>query len=274
MRYEEWRHTTDVTSCGMSETISRMRWQAWVSLAGTEVSLLFALALVRRWHRSRRPYLLSWSVALTSITVGLGAVWYGQALGFTEPVMRTYYLAGGLLAAPWLGLGEVELLLRREVAQVARLALLGFSVAAGYIVAFDPLRGPVSGAEIPDGTPLFQSLPLALIAVSNLAGTAAVLGGIALSGWRARRGGPAARARFAGTLVIGVGVLLFAGAGTAARLGLPGLQPVVLSAAVAVMYAGFGQTGRRVGRHRTSRPSRLGRRAPDRPAAGPAPALR
>jgi hypothetical protein len=51
-------------------------------------------------------------------------------------------------------------------------------------------------------------------------------------------------------LAIGLGMLLAAFAGTAARLGAPQWQPAVLSLAVVVMFAGFQITVSRVGRHR------------------------
>lgn len=230
-----------------------MRATAWIPLLGAEVSLLFTLALARRWWAGRRPFLLSWTVALTAFTVGIGAIWYGEAFGFTEPVVRTYYVAGALLAAPWLGLGEVQLLAPAGAARWVRDAVVGFSVVAGFVLAFDPLAGPVPGGSgIPDGTRLYGALPLALVAASNILGTVAVLGGIAWSGWRSRGGGPAARSRFLGTALIGVGVLLFATAGSAARIGAPAVQPLLLSAGVAVMYAGFLRTLRRPRRHRAA----------------------
>ncbi len=241
-----------------------MRAAAWVPLLGTEVSLLFALALVKRWWGSRRPYLRSWSVSLVCFTVGLAALWYGEAFGFTEPVFRTYYVAGALLAAPWLGLGEVELLARPGMARWARDVLVLFSVVAGFVVAFDPLRRALStGHDVPDGAMVLGGLPLGFVAASNIAGTVAVLAGIAVSGWRARGRGADARARFVGTLLIGAGVLVFATAGSAARAGVPSLQPVLLTAGVAVMYAGFARTTRRPARHRASPPAAV---TPARPS--------
>jgi uncharacterized membrane protein HdeD (DUF308 family) len=167
-------------------------------------------------------------------------------------VLRTYYVAGALLAAPWLGLGEVQLLARPAVGRWARDVLVLFSVVAGFVVAFDPLRHAATGGHgVPDGS-AFGGLPIALVAVSNIAGTAVVLGGIALSGWRSRGRGAAARSRFLGTLLIGVGVLVFAGSGSAVRAGIPSLQPLLLTVGVAAMYAGFVRTLRPVPRHRAA----------------------
>ncbi len=254
-----------------------MRAAAWVPLLGAEVSLLFTLALARRWLRSGRPFLRSWSISLVCFTLGLAALWYGEAFGFTDPVFRTYYVAGALLAAPWLGLGEIELLVRPSVARWARDVLVLFSVVAGFVVGFDPLRRPLPGGHgVPDGAHLLAGLPVALVAASNVAGTVAVLGGIALSGWRSRGRGAQARSRFVGTLLIGAGVLVFATAGSAARAGVPSLQPALLTVGVTLMYAGFARTVRRPARHRAlPAPSASAGPAagPPPPAPAPAPAV-
>ncbi|GAC1326462.1 MAG: hypothetical protein NVSMB13_11410 [Mycobacteriales bacterium] len=232
---------------------------AGLALLGAATAALFTAALARRWWRSRRPFLLSWTVALVLFTAGIGALAYGSQLGFSQPVFRAYYLCGGLLAGLWLGLGEVELLASAGTGRWARAATLGFSLPAGLVVAFEPLRGQVHGLGVPDGAVLFGPLPRTLVALANIAGTVLVLGGIVVSARRSRIGRPA-RARLVGTLLIGAGVLLAAGAGAGAALGLPGLQPVVLAAAVAVMYAGFTRTVRRVARHAPVPPSREDRR--------------
>jgi len=227
---------------------------AWVPLVGAQTAVLLSAALIRRWWATRRPHLLAWSVSLAAFTVGIGALAYGEAFGFSAPVFRTYYLSGALLAAPWLGLGQVQLLARPSLGRWARDLTVGFSTVAAFILGFAPLRAAVPATHVvPDGTRLYGALPLALVAVSNVAGTVAVLAGIAVSGWRSRNGGRPARIRFIGTIVIGLGVALFATAGSLARAGSPAGTPVLLSAGVAVMYVGFVLTQRPVpgpGRHR------------------------
>lgn len=220
-------------------------------MLGTVVSVGFTVALARRWRTSRRPFLRSWTIALAAFSTGIGALAYGAAVGFDEPVVRVYYVFGALLAAPWLGLGEVELLGSPRLTRWAGLGLALLLVPAALVVAVQPLRAPVPGGfAVPDGSVLFAPLSRGLVATSNIAGTLAVVGGVVVSGVRARGQGLAARSRFAGACLIGLGVLVAAGAGTAAGLGVPGLQPVVLAVGVGVMYAGFRQTLRRVGRHR------------------------
>lgn len=247
-----------------------MRGTAWLALSGTVVSLTFTVALARRWWASRRAFLRSWTLALAAFTVGIGALTFGAAAGFTEPVVRTYYVFGALLAAPCLGLGEVELLARPQLARRVAVAVAVIAGPAALVIALQPLQAPVPGGfAVPDGSLLFRPESRALVAISNVAGTLAVLGGVVVSGVRSRGQGRPARSRFLGVSLIGLGVLVAASAGTAAGLGVPGLQPAVLAVGVAVMYGGFGQTLRRVGRHRSDGPAR--RRLPAMPAPGPLP---
>src|SRR5664280_1386007 len=194
-----------------------VRAAAWLAMLGTVVSVGFTVALARRWRTSRRPFLRSWTIALAAFSTGIGALAYGAAVGFDEPVVRVYYVFGALLAAPWLGLGEVELLGSPRLTRSAGLGLALLLVPAALVVAVQPLRAPVPGGfAVPDGSVLFAPLSRGLVATSNIAGTLAVVGGVVVSGVRARGQGLAARSRFAGACLIGLGVLVAAGAGTAA----------------------------------------------------------
>ena len=220
-------------------------------LAGTAVSAVFTLDLLRRWTRSRRPAVAVWVLSFAAFTVGIAALGYGIHYGFDPGVLRTYYLAGGLLAAPLLGLGEIELLASSaRVTRWARLVTVALVVPGIVLILLDPLNGPVSGTAVPDGRELFGGWTRLFVALSNILGTGAVIGGVSVSAERTARGGAPARSRFRGTLGILAGALLAATAGTFASLGVPEVQPVVLALGVLVMYAGFRQTVRRVGSHR------------------------
>ena len=251
---------------------------------GTAVSAVFTLSLARRWLRSRRAALGVWALALAAFTVGIAALGWGGHAGFDPALLRTYYLAGGLLAAPLLGLGEVELLSSsRRARWWARGVTLALVVPGVVLIITDPLNGPVSGTAVPDGSVLFGGWTRLTVALSNIVGTGAVIGGVSVTAERSARGGPPARARLRGAVGILVGALLAATAGTFAGLGVPGLQPVVLALGVVVMYAGFRQTTRRVGSHRDdpvarrrerrrlARDARITAALPEPPALAPLP---
>jgi hypothetical protein len=239
-----------------------VRQQAVLPLLATVVAWEFALALFRRWRRSRRPYLRSWALSLLFFAAGSACLWYGTAFGWSEPVFRGYYICGALLSVPWLAMGELELLARPNVARVVLAFLVLFSIDAAITVGASALHGQaVAGYAAPHGSDVFGALPRVLVVVSNAAGTLVVLGGTLWSGWRARGQGAAARARFRGTLVIAAGVLVAATGGALTFLSAEDSQAATLAAGVTVMYAGFVLASRRPGSHRA-----------DTYAAGEAPA--
>ena len=233
-----------------------MRAQAVLPLVATVVAWEFALALFRRWRRSRRPYLRSWALSLLFFAAGSACLWYGTAFGWSEPVFRGYYICGALLSVPWLAMGEIELLARPNVARVILVFLVLMSFNAAITVGASPFVDgrEVSGYAAPHGSDYFGLLPRVLVVVSNALGTLVVVGGTLWSGWQARGQGPAARSRFRGTLVIALGVLIAAAGGALTFLSAEDSQAATLAAGVTVMYAGFVLASRRPGSHRAAAP--------------------
>jgi hypothetical protein len=229
-----------------------VRAEAVLPLLATVISWEFTLALLRRWRASRRPYLRSWAVSLLFFAAGSAFLWYGEAFGWSGPVFRGYYICGALLSVPWLAMGEVELLAPPRLARILLAFLVLFSLDAAIVVAASPFRagGHVAGYAVPAGKDWFGVLPRVLVVASNAVGTLVVVGGTLWSGWRSRGRGPAARARFRGTLVITLGVLVAAAGGALTFLSKVNSQAVTLTAGVAVMYAGFVLASRRPGSHR------------------------
>lgn len=229
-----------------------MRAEAVLPLLATVVAWEFALALVRRWWRSRRPYLRSWAISLLCFAIGSGCLWYAEAFGWSSPVFRAYYIFGALLSVPWLAMGELELLAPAKVTRVVLAFLVLFSLDAAITIGASPFAhaGRLTGFAVPAGKDWFGVLPRVLVVVSNAVGTLVVVGGTVWSGLRSRGRGRAARTRFRGTLVITAGVLIAAAGGALTFLSKVNSQAATLAAGVTVMYVGFVLASRRTGAHR------------------------
>ena len=229
-----------------------MRAEAVLPLLATVVAWEFALSLLRRWWRSRRPYLRSWALSLLFFAAGSACLWYAEAFGWSSPVFRSYYTFGALLSVPWLAMGELELLAPAKVTRVVLAFLVLFSLDAAITIAASPFAhaGTISGYAVPAGKDWFGALPRVLVVVSNAVGTLVVVGGTIWSGLRSRGRGRAARTRFRGTLVITAGVLIAAAGGALTFLSKVNSQAATLAAGVTVMYAGFVLASRRTGAHR------------------------
>ncbi len=82
---------------------------AFLPLAASAVSFLFALLVLAQFLRRRRAFQLVWSLGLALYGASTLAEFLGNSQGWSEPVFRWWYLTGAIAVAAFLGLGTVYL---------------------------------------------------------------------------------------------------------------------------------------------------------------------
>lgn len=181
--------------------------------------------LAGRWRARRAPELAAWSAGLVAYAVACAALAWGAAAGWDDRVFRVYYLCGGLLTAPLLGVGSLLLTGRRWAGAVG---LLWVGLATGVAVS-EPLTHAVRGDGIPSAQDHLDLFPARVLAiVGNSAGTIAVVA-VALMTLRRRP---------VGNLLVVAGIAV-GGIGSAlVGLGEAGTA-LFFAAAAALLYAGF-----------------------------------
>jgi hypothetical protein len=199
--------------------------EALFAFAAALLTLRLAGALASRYRARRAPHLLAWSASLAAYAAASAALAWGAAAGWDDRAFRAYYLFGGLLTAPLLGVGSLVFAGRRWAVP---LGLVYTGLAVGVAVAV-PLTQPVSGSTIPDAQEHLDLVPARLLAIlGNSLGTLAVVV-VALATIRGRPLGN-------GLILAGVGV-------AAAGSGLAGLgaaeTAIFIASAAALLYAGF-----------------------------------
>lgn len=205
--------------------------EALLAFAAALIALRLSGLLARRWRDRRQPQFGAWAAALGAYAAASAALTWGAASGWDDTVFRVYYLCGGLLTAPLLGVGSLLLVGRRWAAPVG---LLYTGLAVGVALAV-PLTAPVSGDSIPEAQDHLDFVPARLLAVvGNTVGTIAVVG-IALLTMRRRP---------VGNALIIAGVAVAAAGSGLAGLGVAETAAFVALAAV-LLYAGFLQAGGR-----------------------------
>ena len=199
--------------------------EAVLAFAAALIALRLAGDLAGRYRARRQPQLLAWSASLAAYAVASAALAWGAAAGWDDRAFRVYYLFGGLLTAPLLGVGSLLLAGRRFAVP---LGLVYAGLAVGLAVAV-PLTEPVTGSSIPEAQEHLAFVPARLAAVlGNVLGTVAAVA-VALLTIRRRPLGNA-------LLLAGIAV---AAAGSALA-GLGEAETAVFVAAAAVLlYAGF-----------------------------------
>jgi hypothetical protein len=198
--------------------------EALLAFAAALLALRLAGGLLGRWRVRRRPELAAWAASLGAYAVASAALAWGASWGWSEASFRVYYLAGGLLTAPLLGLGS---LLLRGVRAAVPIALVYCGLALGVALAA-PVSA-VSGTTIPDASEHLDFFPARLLAIlGNSVGTLAVVA-VALTTIGRRPIGNSLI--LAGVAVAAIG---------SALLGLGEAQTAVsIALAAALLYAGF-----------------------------------
>jgi len=145
--------------------------EALVAFAAALLALRLTALLARRRRATGRPELAAWTAALFAYAVASAALTWGAAAGWESRSFRVYYLFGGLLTAPLLGVGSLLLYGWRRVAAPA---LLYVGLAVGIAISM-PVHGAF-GNSIPAAQDHLDLIPARLVAiVANVTGTLAVV---------------------------------------------------------------------------------------------------
>lgn len=176
-----------------------------------------------------------------------GALVLGVADGWSSAEFRVYWLFGAVLTAPWLGLGELYLLIRqRWVSHVLLVLLLGATAWAAGTVRTAPMSAALA-MEFPLGRDVFGDGSDAhrFAQYYGYPGYLILVGGAVWSAFRIR-GRRELRERFLGTLLIAVGAtFVFVGSGVGAGFGSFAVFSIGHAIGIAVMYWGFLTATRR-----------------------------
>lgn len=225
--------------------------EALLAFAAALLALRLAGLLVRRFRAGGPPQFAGWAASLACYAVASAALAWGAAAGWSDEAFRVYYLFGGLLTAPLLGVGSLLLTGRRWALPVG---LLYTGLAVGVAIAV-PLANPVAGESIPEAQEHLDFVPARLLAVlGNTLGTLAVVAVALLT----------IRRRPLGNALILAGVAVAAAGTGVAGTGVAETAAFVAAAAL-LLYAGFvtpGAGDRRGPSPRPASPGLAGRNAP------------
>jgi hypothetical protein len=196
-----------------------------VRLARVDVVLSFGAALIalRLAGELARRKRFVWAAGLLTYAAAAAALAWGTAHGWDTRSFRAYYLTGGLLTAPLLGAGSLELAGRKWATPIA---LVYSGLAAGVVIAM-PVHGAFPSGHVPTADDHLNWLPKAIAIGGNSVGTLALVA-VALLTIRRRP--------------VGNTLLLAGVAVAAAGTGLAGtsVPTLAISAAVAAPLLYFG----------------------------------
>jgi hypothetical protein len=220
----------------------------YLPFLSTLVTFAFAAAVFIRYLRRRGPHLLIWTIGL--VFFGLGTLSEVLlAFSFSGLVLKLWYLSGAMLTAAWLGQGTVHLLIRkRGVAWTLTGILVAVSLLAAALILSAPLTPAASSYNVTQAISsqykdilTRAGLTIALTIFLNIYGTLTLVGGAIYSAVIFFRKHVLVN-RMIGNVLIAVGAIAPAMAGSFVKLGL--VDGLYLSELVGVilMYIGFVQS--------------------------------
>jgi hypothetical protein len=134
-------------------------------LGSSILSFIFAALVADQWLRRRQSFQLAWTIGLVWYGISAGTEFIGSAIGWSEPLYRSWYLIGAFGVAAYLGLGTVLLLNRTR---------FGYFVAVSFVIA-GALSYLTSVKYTREGTPPSPESVAWVVGVSVAAGIVVAL---------------------------------------------------------------------------------------------------
>ncbi|MRS11840.1 MAG: hypothetical protein EG823_02055 [Actinobacteria bacterium] len=214
----------------------------WWPLATGLVGFVYVGLLLAQWFRRRKPHQLAWATGFLFYAIAAVMEAYSEFVGDWNQTVYRFYIVMAASMVGFLGLGTLYLITRKRTLGhiylgfvLVCLGVFLYGVFTTELITENLVAGiTVGGTALGPGGqfPRVMSLPL------NITGTLLLIGG---SAWSIIKFWPKKEYRYrvwANVLII-VGTLIIAGAGSMARAGKTvGLYPAEMVAS-AVLLAGF-----------------------------------
>lgn len=210
------------------------------------LGFIFTGLVFKQWFARRKPHQLAWTVGLLLYAIAAVMEAVSELSGVWDPTVYRFYIVFAASMVGYLGLGSYYLLAKKKLGPHVYLGFLLVCEAVFFWGVFTTelrmdklvpgitVGGQALGAA--GSFPRIMSLPF------NITGTLFLLGGALLSVWRFARKREFAYRMWANVL-IAIGTLLIAAAGSMSRAGYSaGLYPGEMVAS-AVLLAGFLMAG-------------------------------
>lgn len=227
----------------MNETI----WSGWGwPLATGLIGFLYVGLLLKQYLERHKPHQLAWAVGFLFYAVAALMEAYSEYTANWDPTVYRIYIVLAATMVGFLGLGTLYLITKKRIFGHVYLALVLVGLAIFLYGTFtaDLLMDKLVAGITVGGTALGagSSFPRVMSLPFNISGTLLLVGG---SLWSIIKFWPKKEYRYrvwANVLII-VGTLIIAGAGSMARTGVTaGLYPAEMVAS-AVLLAGFLMAG-------------------------------
>lgn len=211
----------------------------YIPIATTAFAAVFTITLYRRWReKPSARYLLWWMIGVALYGAGTLTEALTTVFGWSEPVFRSWYIAGALLGGAPLATGTVYLLLPRRIADRFAIALVTYVAIASAFVLATPIVVELVESNRLSGDVMAWGWVRLFSPLVNLYAVVFLIGGAIWSAWRYWRRGDAS-SRVLGNVLIAIGAILPGIGGGFARAGVVEVLYVTELVGLSLIWAGF-----------------------------------
>ncbi len=211
----------------------------YLPIVTTLVAIAFFRVLWLHWRRDPSArYVMWWMIGVGLYGLGTLTEAVTTVFGWSEPVFRTWYIAGALLGGAPLAQGTVYLLLPKRTADRLAVALVTYVAIAAAFVISAPLLYELAEPNRLSGNVLGWQFVRLFSPLVNLYAVIFLIGGAIWSAWRYWRRGDAS-SRVLGNILIAVGAILPGVGGGFARAGVVEVLYVTELIGLLLIWAGY-----------------------------------
>jgi len=210
-----------------------------IPILTTVLAVIFGTAVFRRyWARRSSPYLFWWAIGIYIYGVGTLTEGLTTLFGWDEVVFRAWYISGALLGGAPLATGSAYFHLSRRTANVLTALVVSYIVVASCFVILTPIDMSLVEEHHLSGKVMEWSWVRLFSPIVNLYAVTFLIGGAAMSAWRARRDATG-HGRAWGNALIAFGALLPGIGGTFTRLGYTEVLYVMEIIGLTLIWRGY-----------------------------------
>ncbi len=218
-------------------------WSGWWWPAATAViGFVYVGLLLAQWNRRRKPHQLAWAMGFLFYAVAAGMEFYSEYTQYWDPTVYRIYIVLAASMVGFLGLGSLFLISKTPTVPNLFLAyvLVCLAIFVWGVFTTELITEALKPGVVVGGAALGAAgtFPRIMSLFFNIPGTLLLIGGSIASIILFRKN-KAYRYRVWANVLIIVGTLLIAGAGSMARAGATSGLYVGEMIASAILLAGF-----------------------------------
>ena len=214
-------------------------WLYYLPILTTLFCIYFASSLFSHYSgKGNSTHILWWGFGVTAFGLGTLIESLITIFGWSDPLFRSWYIAGALMGGAPLAQGTVYLMLKRRTAHILSVILVSAILFGSTMVILTPLDYALVKSHVPQGDVIIWSWIRLISPFINTYAFIFLVGGAILSAVRYRSVADM-KHRVKGNTLIAIGAILPGIGGGMSRAGYTEVLYIAEFIGILLIYAGY-----------------------------------